>query len=296
MKERILVTGSKGFTGKYVCAELQRRGYEVYGLTSDFTVEGKSVDLRDRRALSEIVSTLQPNGVVHLAAVASVDHGCDSDFLDVNVNGTRNLLDSLSNVACLKSIVVASSANIYGNALVGKPISEDVVPDPQNLYAESKLKMEEMIRGDYACLPITIVRPFNYTGLGQSNNYIIAKIVDAFRRNEDVLDLGNLNVFRDFSDVRFVSWAYAELISSCSKGDVLNFCSGVAYSIGDIVEICSKLTKHRLKVNSKINLRRSNEVLYLKGDPTHMIQVLGRGSTLSMEDTLQWMIFSRKLL
>lgn len=293
MKGRILITGSKGFTGRYVCAELEQRGYEVYGLTNDFTVEGESIDLRNRHAISVVVSRLRPSGVIHLAAVASVDHGSLSDFFDINVNGTRNLLDALSNVDCLKSVIVASSANVYGNASLGKPITEDLIPLPLNPYADSKLKMEEMIRKNYAYLPITIVRPFNYTGVGQPKKYLIPKIVDAFKRKEHVLNLGNLNISRDFSDVRFVSWAYAELIDSCSSGDLINLCSGVSYSIEDIVDICSELTKHQLKINSESHLRRNNEVFCLRGDPTHMIKVLGKMSMLNLHDTLHWMLFSK---
>lgn len=292
MKERILVTGSKGFTGRYVCAELKKRGYEVYGLTHDLSVAGETIDLRDRSALSSVVSMIRPNGVIHLAAVASVDHGCSSDFFDINVIGTRNLLDSLLCSPYLKSIIVASSANIYGNTESKEPITENVEPNPQNLYAESKLKMEEVIRQYYANLPITIVRPFNYTGVGQTEKYLVPKIVGAFRRRDCVLDLGNLNVSRDFSDVRFISWAYAELISCRPIGELINLCSGVEHSVRDIVETCSKLTRHRMQIVSKPQLKRSNEVLHLRGDPTHMIRVLGRGPILGVEDTLEWMLFT----
>ena len=292
MMKRILVTGSNGFTGKYVCSELKKFGYEVYGLTKNFNIADQSIDLRDRSALEDLISTVRPQGVVHLAAIASVTHGCDSDFVDVNVNGTRNLLDSLSCLTCLKSIIVASSANIYGNLGFGCAITEDMAPNPQNFYAESKLRMEDCIKRDYGGLPITIVRPFNYTGVGQANNFLIPKIVSAFKRKAKILHLGNLDVYRDFSDVRFVSWAYAKLIDECSKGDLINLCSGAAYSIGNVIKICSKLMQYKLEIKSDLKLRRDNELLYLCGDPTHMVQVLGKKSPFSLEDTLSWMLFT----
>lgn len=292
MIRRILVTGSNGFTGRYVCSELKRRGYEVYGLTKNLDISDQSIDLRDRNALNAVISVLKPEGVIHLAAISSVTHGCESDFIDVNVNGTRNLLDSLTGVSCLKTIIIASSANIYGNIGIGKAITEDTKPNPQNLYAESKVRMENDIQINYKYLPITIVRPFNYTGVGQSANFLVPKIVGAFKRKDRFLNLGNLNVERDFSDVRFVSWAYAKLIDMCSKNDILNLCSGVAYSVKEIIEICSNLTKHRVTIHSDQQLIRRNEILYLCGDPSHMIFVLGEKSAFSFEDTLKWMLLS----
>lgn len=293
MSRRILVTGSTGFTGRYVSAELQRRGYGVFGLTKDLSVTGQSIDLRDRNSVLEIIKKVRPNGVIHLAAIANVEHKSACDFFDVNVNGTNFLLDALTNVDNVESIIIASSANIYGNALGGVPLSENLSPNPQNLYAESKVRMEEMIRNKYAGFPITIVRPFNYTGVGQSTSYLIPKIVSNFRSRSPILFLGNLNVSRDFSDVRFVAWAYVELINRCAKNELLNICSGRVFSIGDIIEKCYQITKYKPKIQSRGDLKRNNEVLQLCGDPTHMLEVLGSASPYSFEATLQWMLSNK---
>lgn len=292
MKKRILVTGSNGFTGRYVCAELKKRGHEVYGLTKDLSVSGRSIDLRDKNALHEAVLTLQPEGVIHLAAVAYVDHGCEKDFFDVNVVGTRNLLESLSKLTTLESVIIASSANVYGNAGSDLPITENVPPNPQNLYAESKLKMEEMIVHDFPMLQATIVRPFNYTGVGQSKLFLIPKIVDAFQHRVQTLYLGNLAVSRDFSDVRFIAWAYCELLNLKPKGELLNFCSGTSYSIADLINICTELTEYKIDVISQVQLKRNNEVLHLCGDPSRMSKTLGIDSPWALRDTIKWMLLS----
>lgn len=292
MNKRILVTGSRGFTGRYVCAELMRRGYEVFGLTNDYSVTGKSIDLNEKDALNSAISVLKPDSLIHLAAVAYVDHGCEEDFYKVNVNGTANLLSIIkTNSTRLQNVIVASSANVYGRVLNSEvPIKESTKPNPMNAYAESKVKMEEMIGSEFSDLRATIVRPFNYTGVGQSVNFLVPKIVQAYKSDLNTLKLGNLFVSRDFSDVRFVAWAYAELVSRCIRGETVNLCSGIAYSVTEILKICELISHHYVSVKSESTYQRSNEIKYLCGDTSHMEQLLGSKSKFKFSDTLEWML------
>lgn len=292
--KRILVTGSKGFTGRYVCLELKRRGYEVFGLTSDYTIDGRSINLMNKDALNAVISELQPASVIHLAAISYVDHGCESDFKKVNVEGTANLLDVIqSHANGLPNVVVASSANIYGNVSESDiPIRESTIPNPVNAYAESKLLMEEEIRSKFRNLDVTIVRPFNYTGVGQSRNFLVPKIVEAYKVRVQTLKLGNLSISRDFSDVRFIAWAYAELVRRQVKSDILNLCSGLSYSIEDILSCCEMMTGYHLSVISDRLYQRQNEVVSLRGDPTHMYDILGAKSSYTFPDTIRWMLNS----
>lgn len=291
MTKRILITGSSGFTGCYVIKELLNLGYEVFGLTSDCSVTGTTIDLNDQNAVNSVIDYVKPTSVIHLAAIAYVDHGFESDFVKVNVEGTSCFLNQLRKFSSsLDNVIVASSANIYGNSVTGRPISEDTVPNPQNLYAESKLLMEERIKSDFTDLPITIVRPFNYTGVGQSINFLVPKIVQAFKDRRSVLRLGNIEVSRDFSDVRFVARAYSKLVENNISGELLNICSGRSYSIRWILQFCEKFTRHKMIVASDEKLRRANEVNTLWGDPSHMLKVLGKASMYTLDDTLSWML------
>lgn len=294
MNKRILVTGSRGFTGRYVCTELKRKGYEVFGLTSNYSVTGKSIDLNEKDALSSAISVLKPTSVIHLAAIAYVDHGSEADFLKVNVEGTSCLLNQLRKLSSsLDSVIVASSANVYGNSVIGSPIPEDAVPNPQNFYAESKLLMEEKIKSNFMDLPITIVRPFNYTGVGQSVNFLVPKIVSAFKLKKRKLELGNLDVSRDFSDVRFVAKVYGALLDNGIKNQVLNICSGKLYSLKHILQDCYQITGHQLEVRSVSSLQRQNEIVSLCGDPSKMIELSGCVPQQSFCETLRWMLTSR---
>src|SRR5690606_6997853 len=142
---RALITGMQGFTGGYVAAELERHGWEVWGIgfrENTNRLRYKCVDLLDLGALCAVIHELQPEAVVHLAAIAFVEHGDADALYKVNLLGTRNLLAALT-TASPKCVLLASSANIYGNSTL-EVLSETSPPTPANDYAVSKLAMEHM--------------------------------------------------------------------------------------------------------------------------------------------------------
>ena len=290
MSDRVLVTGSAGFTGRYVCEALRNAGFEVFGLTQDLTPTGKFLDLCDKDAVSAAVQKVRPTAAIHLAAIAYVAHGNDDDFFKVNVEGTCNLLSALREVPDLECVVVASSANIYGNTGNDMPIKETVTPNPINAYADSKLEMEKRIRKEFSDLGVTIVRPFNYTGVGQASCFLVPKIVEAFKRKAEVLELGNLDVARDFSDVRFVAEVYRTLVQKKVKNEVVNICSGRLVTLREIFSICEEITGHEVKIRSVNTFARKAEIKTLCGDPGHLLKVTDSVVTRSFEETLQWMI------
>lgn len=290
MSSRVLVTGSAGFTGHYVCEALRNVGFDVFGLTKDLTTTGKFLDLCNKDAVFAAVQKVKPTAAIHLAAIAYVAHGNEDDFFKVNVEGTCNLLSALRYVSGLENVVVASSANIYGNTGTATPIKEIVTPNPINAYAESKLEMEKRIREDFSDLEVTIVRPFNYTGVGQAPHFLVPKIVEAFKRKVEILELGNLDVARDFSDVRFVAEVYKSLIQKKVRGEVLNICSGRLVTLREILAMCRKITGHEMKVKSVDAFARKAEIKALCGDPMHLREVMDLVSAYSFEETLWWML------
>jgi nucleoside-diphosphate-sugar epimerase len=135
-----------------------------------------------------LVLRLQPNYVVHLAALAFVAQQDVESFYRVNLFGALNLLDALIAAQCpVRKVVVSSSANVYGNVR-HSPVAEDTCPAPVNHYAMSKLAMEHMALTRLDKLPIVISRPFNYTGVGQSENFLIPKIVGYVRWKRTRMD------------------------------------------------------------------------------------------------------------
>lgn len=294
-KGRVLVTGRYGFTGHYVAEALTQSGWDVWGGCSHSTKEmgalDRVADLTDATSVTHMVNDIRPDAVVHLAGIAFVGHGSVDDFYRVNLLGTRNLLDALSKGGHGQSgVVLASSANVYGNALQS-PISETTPPAPANDYAVSKLAMEHVAKLFANQLPIAITRPFNYTGVGQDPKFLVPKIVSHFRQRAPQIELGNLDVARDFSDVRDVAAVYATLLDGRNiGGKTVNICSGRAIALGDIIDMCRSITGHNLEVSVNPAFVRADEIKTLNGDPALVEGLLGGLDRHRFESTLRWML------
>lgn len=291
--KRALITGLSGFTGHYVAQELRAAGYEVFGTITPGHAPGVNqyaVDLNDRAGLAAVVQEVQPDVVAHLAAIAFVAHGDVDQIYRVNVVGTRNLLQALAASPNKPSaVLLASSANIYGNTDVGV-IHEEVPAAPANDYAVSKLSMEYMARLWRDKLPLIVVRPFNYTGVGQHENFLLPKIVAHFRRKAAEIELGNLHVWRDFSDVRMVAASYRKLLAApAAVGGAFNICSGHAYSLGEALDMMADIAGYKINVHVNPAFVRANEVVRLAGDNRRLVAAVGPLDIVPLADTLRWM-------
>lgn len=289
---RALITGLRGFTGYYMAQELTAAGYRVYGTVMPGEELGPdivAVDLCDREAVARMVDEVQPDVVAHLAGIAFVAHTNAELIYRVNVVGTRNLLEALAAGRHRPtSVLLASSANIYGNASV-PVIDENVTPSPANDYAVSKLAMEYMARLWMDKLPITIARPFNYTGRGQAENFLLPKIVSHFRRNEKRIELGNLAIARDFSDVRMVARAYRRLMAVAPAGEAFNVCSGASHSLANLIDMMSEIAGYHIDVHVNPAFVRANDVLTLSGSNSKLTAVIGQLDPTPLSETLRWM-------
>jgi len=291
MAGKALVTGLNGFTGRYVARELEALGYEVIGVGQgpQGEMNHHSVDLRDTARLREVVTAIQPRVVVHLAAIAFVAHGDVSDIYTSNIIGSRNLLAALA--ACpapAEKVLLASSANVYGNAGVAV-LDESCPVQPENDYAVSKYAMELLTRQWREVLPIVIARPFNYTGVGQSRSFLLPKLVDHFARRAPRVELGNIDVYRDFNDVRAVAATYAGLLRAGIPGEVYNVCSGQAHSIEDVLALLATLAGYRIEVDINPAFVRANEVRRLVGCNRKLAAAVGELTQIPLADTLEWM-------
>lgn len=281
---RILVTGLNGFTGQYVKAALELSGHELIDLKSDLTDAQSLID--------ELAADMQLDAVIHLAAIAFVGHGDINDIYQVNLLGTRNLLQALAQSSVsIRHVLIASSANIYGNSSAGM-LDEQTKANPANDYALSKYAME-LVAGFWCDrLPVTLVRPFNYTGAGQDNIFLIPKIVDHFKAREPVIELGNLDVWREFNDVRFIADCYVKLIglAPAISGQAINICTGNAYSLREVISLCQKITGHNIDIQVNPRFVRNNEVRVLKGDNKLLERTIGSVDQYNLEQTLTWML------
>ena len=282
---KILLTGADGFTGRPFAKQAAAAGHEVVALRADLT---------DEVAVLEEVMAIEPDAVVHLAAISFVGHADQAAFYSVNVLGTTNLLDALVQLPRPpRRVLLASSANIYGNS-EQSPLQETQPPAPVNHYAMSKLAMEYMSRTYIGRLNLIVTRPFNYTGPGQDPNFVIPKLTKHFAARAPSVSLGNLDVEREFNDIRLVCDAYLLLLAYGEPSEAYNVCSGKPYTLRHVIETFEQLTGHRMKVEIDPRFVRPNEVHRLCGNPDKLNRVASANGipleTPSLRETLQSML------
>ena len=278
---KILLTGAAGFTGLFFKSAAEAAGHQVVALQADLT---------DKAAVAAEVLQAAPNAVVHLAAISFVGHSDDTAFYGVNVLGTLNLLAGLAALPVKPAkVLLSSSANVYGNC-DASPITEFQPPAPVNHYAMSKLAMEYMARIYLDRLPVVFTRPFNYTGPGQSPNFLIPKLVSHFAQRAPSIELGNLHVEREYNDVRMVCDAYLGLLAHGETGEVYNVCSGQPHTLQTVLDELQNITGHHLNVRVNPEFVRANEVHSLCGDPAKLLACVGPLRQPVLRETLQAML------
>ncbi|BCZ78704.1 GDP-mannose 4,6-dehydratase [Paraburkholderia terrae] len=290
---RVLITGAHGFTGGYIRDDLVSAGYQVTGTcVGGLPREGElRLDITSLEDCRHVIETVRPDFIVHLAAISFVAHEVPLDMYRVNVLGTLNLLQACADVGHRPDkILIVSSANVYGNA--GGVIDESIAPEPVNHYGASKSAMENLVKTWFDRLPIIVVRPFNYTGRGQAARFLIPKIVWHFVNRRPVIELGNLDVARDFSDVRTVAKLYRELLESDVGSEVVNICSGKPYTLEQVLETVSEASGHKLEVRVNPAFVRENEVKVLVGSTEKLRRLAPEVQPFDFSETIKWMVNS----
>lgn len=281
----LLLTGADGFTGRHLAPAAFAQGYKLHALAADIT---------DADAVMAEVAGAAPSHVIHLAAISAVTHADEMGIYRVNLFGTVNLLKALAALPYkVTKVLLASSANIYGNA-AESPIRETHCPTPVNHYALSKLAMEHMAATFNDNLPIAIARPFNYTGVGHDGRFIIPKLIQHFVQKAPSIALGNLGVEREFNDVRSVCDAYLKLLEHGVAGQAYNVCSGQAVSLHAVLDILHELTGHFPDIEVNPAFVRTNEIQRLCGSPDKLATCIGPLHHPPLRETLAWMLDSTK--
>lgn len=277
---RVAVTGASGFTGREVCRQLDERGVEWVDLSAELT---------DPDAVERAVAATPFDRLIHLAGQAFAGARAWRPFYEVNLLGTLSLLEAVARHRPGTRCIIASTAQVYGPQAAGL-IDESHPTRPVTPYGISKLSMElgaEPWRRD---LEIVITRPFNYTGVGQSADYLIPKIVQHFRDRAPKIELGNTEVARDFGDVRSVATAYCALLEGKDVPAVLNLCTGQAHRITDIVDILQEMTRHSIAVTINPAFVRPDDVPVIVGDNARLRSLTPDWRPKALTETLQWMM------
>ena len=291
---KILVTGGDSFTARHLMPILISSGLDCHSTTRSRSKEDSNnhyCDVTDYSSLDKVIKTVKPDYIIHLAGISFAAHPQPLELYNVNVLATENVLRIAGqHLPNINRIILASSANVYG-ACQSTFIDEDVCPLPVNHYAASKLAMEHMASTWMDRLPITIVRPFNYTGRGQNKKFLVPKIVSHFTDGITEIELGNINIARDFTDVRVICQYYVKLLlEPKAVGETINLCSGRLITLSSILKEASKITGRYINIKIDPEFVRTSDIMELRGNPEKLYKLIGAHEHPSIKETLTWML------
>lgn len=279
MFERLLVTGDQGFVGRHAL----RQWPTAVGLSALVA----DADIRNKASLVECLRGYRPDAVVHLAALSFVPDSFRSPeaTFEVNFLGTLRLLEALAETGFSGRLLFVGSGDTYGLVPIeALPISEEFVLRPRNPYAVSKVAAEALCYQWSQTGPFEVVmaRPFNHIGAGQEPTFVISDFARQVAQiaagvQPALLQVGDIDVTRDFTDVGDVLRAYALLLADGHNGESYNVCSGVERSVRSLLESLLELSGVEAKiVNDPARLR-----------PTQQQRIFGSHKKLSQHTLWQ---------
>jgi len=305
---RLLVTGAGGFVGGHLVELLRREEPKthVHGIVSPHGSLARGpapgarlveADLDDPAAAAAVVEEVRPDGIVHLAGQSSVHQSWldPGGTLRTNVLGIVHLLDAARRAGLRPSVLVVGSAEEYG-AVPGAemPIRETAPLRPASPYAVSKVAQGALalLYGPAGGMRVVLTRTFHHTGPGRGEAFAessfarqIAEIEHGLR--PAVIEVGNLDAVRDFTDVRDVVRAYLLLLEKGEAGHAYNVCSGRGRRIREILDLLLGRSTARVEVRVADDRLRPSDVPVQVGDPARLRAATGWEPRIPLEDTLQ---------
>jgi len=303
---KYLVTGIGGFVGRYFWEYIKQNEPDSIVIGYDIIKDSPIIDnnfvyqcsnLMDRDLLIKQLNEYKPDYIVHLAALSSVGQSwkAPSDCFINNTSIFLNIVEAVRSVNKNIRILAIGSSEEYGNTNSKDKISEDYHLNPQSPYAVAKVSQEQLAKMyvDGFGVDIVLTRSFNHFGPRQSDRFVIPSFVKQIteisqgKASSNDMRVGNIEVVRDFLDVRDVVCAYYSILKKANSGAIYNVCSGVPRKIAEIITEASKILNVKVNVIVDESRLRPNENMWILGD------------NQKLENELQWKIkysFSQTLL
>ena len=303
---KILVTGAEGFAGLHLIDLLIRNGTDpsdIYGTYFEsigdrgkkYNINWFQCDLKTKTIIEKL-DEIKPDQIYHLAGQSSVGYSykAPEETIVNNIDSVLPIMKWLrENPDSAARIIVISSADIYKDS--GKtPRNENSELDAWNFYALSKICIDELCRLYYKnySLDIICVRAFNHIGPGQSTRFALPSFakqiaeLERSNRDGDILT-GNLNIWRDFTDVRDVVRAYYLIMERGTAGEVYNVCSGKMYKLKDLLEIMSGYSNVNINFVQSVDKVRSADIEYIIGDYSRLNSATGWKPEIDINTSLK---------
>ncbi len=306
---RVLVTGADGFVGSWLVPHLASSGHSVIaavlpGETSEEMLHRREhldsaegmveLSLDSEESVAAVVEE-EFDAVVHLAAIASVSQaGCQPiRAWEINTLGTARLAEPLSQRpgGAKPVFLFASTAEVYGNG-PASPRRETDPANPVSAYAASKLAAEVAVMEVHrrTGLPVIVSRSFGHTGPGQAASYVVPafakRLLLAKRVGAPAVEVGNLEVVREFLHVKDVVEAYRLLIEGGEPGQIYNVASGIGVTLRDVFLRLAEAAEHHAVPETDASLMRPVDVPYLVGSGAKIEAAVGWKPTIPWEQTL----------
>ena len=329
---KILIFGANGFVGPYLINEFLNKDYEVSAsdLQEDLFTEGFreklfegrevgyfSCDILSSNDVEKLITQEKPDGIINLAAISSVGQSWSipAKTMEINVIGTLNILEAVrkvkaesketSDVYSPKLLLIGSSEEYE---MTEDAITEETPLDASNPYGISKIAQEhfaEIYSKNYN-LDISYIRAFNHTGIGQRETFVlpsfVRQVAELTKKGEEgTISVGNLNIYRDFSDVRDIVRGYRMVFEQMlvEKSDkdlddkrtlpIYNIGSGTAYNLGELLDYIISLSSEKILTRIDPSRYRPVDQLTIKADATKLRTELGWNPEYTIYDTLKEM-------
>lgn len=311
---KVLITGITGFAGSHLadyCLETKEKGLEVYGIirwrsrTENIEHLGDKVrllecDLRDATSTRDVIDEVRPDYIFHLAAQSFVPTSwrAPTESLVTNVIGQLNIFEAVRKINLKCRIQIACSSEEYGMVHDDElPITEDHPLRPLSPYGVSKVG-QDMLGYQYFMsykMDIVRTRAFNHTGPRRAPVFVVSdfakQIADIEKGlRKPVLNVGNLESERDFSDVRDVARAYYLSLEKGKGGEVYNICSEKSWKIQDMLDQLLALTNVKIELKRDPSRLRPSDVPRLRGDCSKFKRDTGWAPSIPFERTLKDML------
>lgn len=291
--KKLLVTGGTGFVGRHVEAACAAGG-ALSGWVAHQAPVG--LDIRSAEAVRSWVAEVNPDGVLHLAAQSFVPRSFQDprETLEINLLGTLNLLQALDQTSFAGRMIFVSSGDVYGRVPDEfLPVADDRRPEPRSPYAVSKIAAEELCMQWHRTngLQVMVARPFNHIGPGQDQRFVLpalAKQVVAIaeRTQEPVIEAGDIDTTRDFTDVRDVVRGYASMFESGVPGCTYLIASGHERRVRDLLSQMCAIAGIEASVHQDQAKLRPAEQRRMVADPSKLRADTGWTPQVPIEKTL----------
>ncbi|OGG00519.1 GDP-mannose 4,6-dehydratase [Candidatus Gottesmanbacteria bacterium RBG_13_37_7] len=307
-KKKALITGITGFAGSHLVELLLKENVEVHGVQrwrskdDNIThlinkISCHEADLLDAHSLYKVIDEVRPSFIFHLAAQSYVQSSWYSpaNTLEVNVIGTVHLFEAVRKSGLNIPIQIACSSEEYGKVEKDElPIKETNPLRPLSPYAVSKLAMDYLGYQYFKSYGMKIIRTrgFNHTGPRRGDVFAesnfakqIAEIEKGKR--DPIVQVGNIEAVRDYTDVRDMVRAYYLSVQKCKPGEVYNIASGKGWKIKDVLDILLSKTKLKIKIVQDKNRMRPSDVEVLIGDASKYMKQTGWKPEIPFEKTME---------